>query len=207
MKKKNLLMMALSLCMVAVIAVGGTLAYMTATDTKLTNTFTFAENISVSLWETEPVATGNEDIQGNQETGFSYTNVVPGQTLNKKPEVSVTTSVDTYVFVKVTPSTNVSVVDYNTYDADTKPNGWKKLTGVEGVDNVWYKEQDGTGTSVTTQLGEIFSHVKVTDQALSGGTTVALNPITIEVAAIQAEGFTDAAAAYPNAVFQTAQGE
>ena len=48
MKKKNVLMMALSLCLVAVIAVGGTLAYLSDTDGAVTNTFQFAAGIDVT---------------------------------------------------------------------------------------------------------------------------------------------------------------
>ena len=54
MKKKNVLMMALSLCLVAVIAVGGTLAYLSDSDGTLVNTFKFANNIAVDVYEYTP---------------------------------------------------------------------------------------------------------------------------------------------------------
>lgn len=83
MKKKNVLVMALSLALIAVIAVSGTLAYFTdKTDTK-TNTF----------------VTGKVDIDLHDESddphaivrpeGLTYSNIVPGDTLNKEVYVTV----------------------------------------------------------------------------------------------------------------------
>lgn len=198
MKKKNLLMMALSLCMVAVIAVGGTLAYMTATDTKLTNTFEFAHNIQVSLtenWTTADKVADETATAVGEDAGYNYTNVVPGQELHKEPTISVTTGVKAYVFVRVDESSNVTVKKYKT----TGENAWKELTGITGY-KVLYKVVNGSTSA--QDLHEIFSTVTV-----SGTATGDLEPITIEVGAIQYEGFGEnVASAYAAAVFQTAQG-
>ena len=187
MKKKNVLMMALSLCLVAVIAVGGTLAYLSDSDTKLVNTFEFANNIEVELWEDQPDPTGNEKITGDPETGFSYTDVVPGQTLNKAPELSVTTAVDAYVFVRVTDGENMTV------GAITE--GWTELQ-----DNVWYKTVEGAEGK--RELGTLFTQVTVGNVELGG--TEDLGNIVIEVAAIQMDGFDTPADAYAEAEFQDA---
>ena len=101
MKKRNILTIALALVLVAAIAVGGTLAYLTAQDDQVTNTFTFADGMEVKLWEPQPTVVADETITGNQETGWNYANVVVGQSLNKAPTLATTTSVDAYVFVKV----------------------------------------------------------------------------------------------------------
>lgn len=52
MNKRKIMMLALSLCMVAILAVGGTLAYFTDTDTE-TNTFTFG-NVEIEVVENFP---------------------------------------------------------------------------------------------------------------------------------------------------------
>lgn len=203
MKKKNVLMMALSLCLVAVIAVGGTLAYLTDSDGKLTNTFQFAAGIQVELWEDQPIAVKDESITGNSDSGFNYTNVVPGQNLNKAPEFAVTTSVDTYVFARVTESSNVSVVAYDVYDETENADGWKKLEGNSDGKVVYYKEVTGAAGE-KQELGALFTQVKVDDVDISGSSvSQTLNPITIEVAAIQMSGLDSPLAAYGEAEFQS----
>ena len=191
MKKRNVMTMALSLAMVGVIGVGSTLAYLTASDSKVTNTFQFANNMTVKLWEDEPAKVLDESIGGNAESGWNYTNVTPGQTLNKAPEFSVTTSVDTYVFARVIESSNVKVQDYKTGEGE-----WTKLTGVDDV--VYYKQV--TGAAGEQPLGELFT--KVTAGAESDLAGTSLNPITIEVAAIQVSGFDTVQEAYAAADFQ-----
>ena len=192
MKKRNVMTMALSLAMVGVIAVGGTLAYLTAHDGAVTNTFTFVTGeddkpmIDVTLTEAKPDATGDEIITENDK-GWNYDGVIPGQTLNKAPEVSAETFVSSYVFVRVTESENVSILDLNVGETEGE---WKALTGVE---NVYYKEveKDFNGS-----LGNVFTKVKVADIAEGEMASTQLQDITIEVAAIQTANFADAKAAY-----------
>lgn len=145
MKKKNVLMMALSLCLVAVIAVGGTLAYLSDSDGTLTNTFTFANNIVVEQTETwqdsDRVWNETATAKGG-DTGYSYTNLVAGQQAHKNPSVSVETEVPTYVFVKVTglgEGAKVSIVNNETYQnglGDTSV--WKQ--SVTLGNDVYYAE-------------------------------------------------------------------
>lgn len=196
MKKKNVLMMALSLCLVAVIAVGGTLAYLTDSDTKLTNTFAFADNLTVTLDEewTEDDRIANETATLNDDQdddGYDYTNVVAGQDLHKEPTLTVTTEVDAYVFVRVTESSNVAVKDYKTGAGE-----WTVLDTDDGY-KVLYKTVENVNGETTKDLGAIFTTVTV-DGAAEGE----LENIVIEVAAIQMEGFDGAAAAYAEAEFQ-----
>lgn len=187
MKKKNVLMMALSLCLVAVIAVGGTLAYLSDTDGAVTNTFQFAAGIDVTLSEDRPTPVKNETITPNSDKGYDYTNVVPGQDLNKAPKLTVTTAVDAYVFARVTVGANM------TLGAITE--GWLP---VEGQTNVWYKAV--TGQESVRDLGTLFTKVTVADMDLSEVTGEELGDIKIEVAAVQQSGFADAEAAYAAAV-------
>lgn len=193
MKKKNVLLMALSMVLVAVISIGSTLAYLTANDDKVVNSFEFANGITVTLDEDQPAATGDETISANANGGYSYTNVVPGQTLNKAPKLTVTTSVDAYVFARVTPGENMTI--------GTITDGWTKLEGVETSTGklVYYKAVEGQ--AALRDLGTLFNQVTVGNVDLSGSET--LGSITIEVAAIQQSGFEgDPAAAYAQAVFK-----
>ena len=156
MKKKNVLMMALSLCLVAVIAVGGTLAYLTASDGTLTNTFSFANGITVEQSETwtednrvwNESATPTSDGEGN-DTGYGYINLVAGQQAHKKPVVTVTTDIPTYVFIEVVNSDKVSIVENDTYNKGL--GAWHKNTDVpEGEKalpaNTYYLEVNETTT-------------------------------------------------------------
>ena len=192
MKKKNVLLMALSMVLVAVISIGSTLAYLTASDDKVVNSFEFANGITVDLSEDQPTATGDETISANSNGGYSYTNVVPGQTLNKAPKFAVTTSVNAYVFARVTPGENMTI--------GTITNGWTKLDGVETSSGklVYYKEVKGQAAQ--QDLGTLFNEVTVGNVNLSGSET--LGSITIEVAAIQKSGLNTPAAAYAQAVFK-----
>lgn len=193
MKKKNVLMMALSLCLVAVIAVGGTLAYLSDTADAVTNTFQFAAGIDVTLSEDQPIAVKNESISANTDNGYDYTNVVPGQELNKAPKLTVTTSVDAYVFARVTVGANMTLGTITT--------GW---TQVPGETNVWYKAV--TGAEGVQDLDTLFTKVTVGNVQLDG--TEELGDIVIEVAAVQQSGFASVEAAYEAAntdnVFQAA---
>lgn len=187
MKKKNLLMMALSVCMVAVVAVGGTMAYLSDAVKPIKNTFKFGD-ITVAVKEDVPTSVKDESIVSDGKGGLTYTNVVPGQDLNKEPKVSVTTSVDAYVFVKVDVS-NETISLPSDAMAD-----WTALK-----DGVYYKTVDGQNG--VQELGSLFTKVTV-DSDLTGDESLA--DITISVAAIQQAGFSDADDAFDHVTFETA---
>ena len=60
MNKRKLLMLALALCMVAILAIGGTLAYFTDTDAQK-NVFTTG-NVDIDLWEDFGDNTGSAEL-------------------------------------------------------------------------------------------------------------------------------------------------
>lgn len=197
--KKNILTTLVACVLVAALAVGGTLAYMTATDSKVTNTFQFANNMTVSLTEKQPTATGDETITAGTK-GYNYTNVTPGQTLNKAPQVSVTTSVDAYVFVRI------SGFDGNLISCNGITTGWTKLevAGVTGTNanGVYYKTVNGADGA--QDLGTVFTQVTIgTDQLDENGANLNIPDVVIEVAAIQQVGFDNPTAAYAEAIFQS----
>lgn len=210
MKKKNVLTMAMSVALVGVIAVGGTMAYLTARDDAVTNSFQFVTGdddgkvITVELAEPQPAAIGSETITSKETgKGWNYANVVPGQKLNKAPEISVTAYTPSYVFIKVEEGSNVTV-DQSTFDTSD----WNKLEGVVGVNNVYYHEVTAENIAAIEEgedpifdLGAIFQKVNVAniDVYDDNGDVVALDDITIYVAAVAKGSFTTPAEAYNSA--------
>lgn len=80
---------ALSLSLVGVIAVGGTLAYFTDKSDVRTNTFV-SGNVNISLTdETHNGEGGKAGTPAEDGSGVEYTNVQPGDTLNKHVSVTV----------------------------------------------------------------------------------------------------------------------
>ena len=184
MKKKNLITAVASVAMVGVIAVGSTLAYLSANDKKLTNTFTFANGITVDVFEEDTIGKGN--VSG----GIDYTNLVAGQTLDKDVDVTVTTTVNTYVYIKVAAGQN-GTTEMNLDKTQITNNGWTALNAEGGAYQVYYKEVKGTTESDDFNFG-VFETVTVPD----GDGTASLKDIIIDVYAVQAYGFTDAVTAY-----------
>lgn len=115
MKKKLTVSLAV-LALVACMAAGATLAWLTAKTSSVTNTFTYGD-INIELKET---------------TGESY-KMVPGNTIAKDPKVTVKANSEAcWLFVKVEKSDNFD--KFMTYGI---ADGWTKLDGVDGV---YYRE-------------------------------------------------------------------
>lgn len=110
-------LVVLSLMMVlAVAAVGGTVAWLTDSTDDVVNTFTVG-NINIDLTETE-----NLNLK-----------MVPGNTITKDPVVTVEANSEAcWLFVKVDESANLD--DFISYDVAT---GWTALAGEAGV---YYRE-------------------------------------------------------------------
>lgn len=186
MKKKNLITTVASVALVGVIAVGSTLAYLSANDGKLTNTFKFANNITVDLYEYTPAGSEKE------QSGYDYENLVAGEELKKDVDVQLTTDVDAYLFVKVEAGTGDYALTLGTVDA-----GWTKLTNTDGDGYAVYGRKvlkDGDTTPFN-----LFDTVTVPSVDLSGSKTATLKDIEIDVYAVQADlgdDVTDVSSAY-----------
>lgn len=88
-KKLAIAVVALSLALVC--AVGGTLAFLVAKSGTVTNTFTYGE-IAIKLWEENKT----------NESGMNFTDVVPGDVLEKDPVVTVVEGSEAcYVYVLI----------------------------------------------------------------------------------------------------------
>lgn len=149
MNKKILAIVAaaLLLCM----AVGGTIAYLTATTEQVTNTFTPGyvsgdDNKALDLWETN--GKSQDKIHDR-----SY-KIVPGVTDHKDPQVSVTTNIPAYLFIRFTESNNTvnnkTIIEYTS--TLNSANGWTQLAESGENSNVWYRivNENGVDPSDTT---------------------------------------------------------
>lgn len=105
-------------------AIGGTVAWLTAKTTAVTNTFTYGD-INITLDET---------------TGNDY-KIIPGVNITKDPKVTVeANSEDCWLFVKVEEK-GTFVANKVTYSI---ADGWTKGDGTKIPENVYYREAGGT---------------------------------------------------------------
>lgn len=145
--RNRILLTALAALLLVVVAVGGTVAWLTASTETIKNTFTTA-GVDITLTETFNTDTDNDNVKDAWSA-----QLIPGQTYTKNPVVTVldTTDVDIYLFVKFeetnTPST------YLTYTSTlTAANGWTQGNDTEIPDNVWYREVKAADTTKSWKL-------------------------------------------------------
>lgn len=103
--KKKILIVALAVCLLAVISVG-TLAWFTDSD-EVTNSFQFATSaddadgiFSVDVWEDDTKI--DTDDEEKIQTGIKYDDLLPGDNLYKEVNVENTGHYDQYIRVTVT---------------------------------------------------------------------------------------------------------
>lgn len=195
MNMKKIVAVASALSLTAAVAVGGTLAWLADDTAAITNTFTVG-GIEISLVETK--APDGTTLEGNWEAAL-----VPSMEYDKDPVVSVTKNdVETYLFVKFEETNSPST--YLTYTSNlSTTNGWTKLTGVDGVDNVWYRTVEANAQDAAWHL---LDGDKVTVKNEVGSTEVPMPgdgeepSLTYTAYAIQTDGFEGNAAAAWNAL-------
>ena len=94
----------------ALLAVGGTLAWFTDTETA-TNVITTGL-VDISLTESVPADPVGGSVEANENGGYSYAGITPGSVLDKKPEVAlVNNSNDAWVRVQVEATADSADVD------------------------------------------------------------------------------------------------
>ena len=171
MKKKTLALI-LALVMVFGAAVGGTIAWLTATTTEVKNTFTV----------------GNIDIE-LKETTNDY-KMVPGNEIDKDPKVTVKANSEAcWLFVKIDESENLD--NFISYSVDS---GWTKLQ-----DGVYYREVGATTTDVTYPVltdNKVAVLTTVDKTAMDGLTEATYPTLTFKAYAIQKANFNTAALAW-----------
>ena len=136
MKKKTVALL-LACVMMFGVAVGGTMAWLTAETPNVTNTFTVG-NIEIELSETDE----GIGIDTNTTDNANEYHFVPGDTLPKDPKATVKANSEAcWLFVKVTESNNSGLTGLTgkviNWGVDTT-----KWTAVDGQNNVWYMYVD-----------------------------------------------------------------
>ena len=171
MNKKKILVLAVSVCLVAILAIGGTLAYFTDTDAK-TNTFTVG-NVDITLTEPNWEGTGSQDAP----------EVYPGEPLAKDPTVENTGSNPCFVRIKVTGLDCLAPASNITYRTDY-------MTGKLG-DN-WVLHTDGyfyynkvLGVKETTDA--LFDQIVIPTDLTNGNADTEFN-VVVTAEAVQAQG-------------------
>lgn len=211
MKKfKALLVVACALLLVAA-SVFGTMAYLTSTDT-VTNTFTVGK-VKITLDEAKVDADGKPVTPAERVKGNSY-KLLPGHTYTKDPTVTVVTgSENSYVRMKVEVENIDQLKTVFTDASYYGTNGvflLQKLVG--GWDNTkwesvgYVQSEDGkTGTyefryyqeTGPNTLEPLFTTITIPGSVDAAGLEKLGNvKIKITGEAIQADGFTDANAAW-----------
>lgn len=182
-KSKALLM---TLCAVLLVAASvlGTMAYLTSTTGEVKNTFSIGK-IDITLDEAKVNLDGVAVTPAERGNGNAY-KLVPGHTYTKDPTVHVTNlnSEDSWIFVKVENGIAAIEATGDTMIAkQIEDKGWMKLTGVDGVENVYYRAYDKTSPNKDFVVFNRFT-VKndVSEDTLKGYQTAS---ITITAYAIQ----------------------
>lgn len=124
---KKILVLALAALLLVAVSVAGTVAYLTATTTPVTNTFT-PTTLSVDVKE--------DNLQATSKT----IEMIPGTSVAKDPKVTYSTDIPAYVFVKVTESIGAGLTfsDYIGYSVITS--GEKKWNALDSAPDVYYME-------------------------------------------------------------------
>lgn len=144
MKKRKLAALAASLCLIAVVGVGATLAYFT--DRAEAENVVTMGHVDITLTETEVEKNADGEWVQKEETeiteeGLTFDEVLPGETLPKNPTITVVDgSVDAYVRIKMTVETGAgSKITQDDLDL-LKKNLTNEIT--EGED-WYYNSEDG----------------------------------------------------------------
>ena len=176
----KLFVMMLALVLVFGCAVGGTIAWLTAKTAPVVNTFTYGD-INIELTETKPA-----DRQAK---------IIPGVDIEKDPKVTVKKDSEAcWLFVKVEEEGSfvAGKVTYSVAD------GWTKLTGVTGVDNVYYREV--SAVTADTEFGILTDNKVTVSENLTKedikDLTSTQPKLTFTAYAVQKDGIADAATAW-----------
>lgn len=179
MSKKKVLVVALVICLIAILSVG-TLAWFNYTD-DITNKFMVATDedgepdFSLEIWETENDGDDTVDADANEENpngdgdptktweGNTYEEILPGSVLDKDPTVENTGVYDQWLRVMVTfDNYDVIKADCEKYNLSTDLRTWLDISDdftaddaatIETADTVtyvfYYNERLAEGETAT----------------------------------------------------------
>ena len=207
MKIKKLLTILVAMALVSFISVMGTLAYLTAKTGEVTNTFSapgLLENADDFVLKehkaSEDTTTPGKYNLGSEEvTANEYTNVVPGQDIDKDPFVRVKKlKADAYLYVEIDGSDMPATLTWLINDTN-----WEELsevkTHVNGSNVKVYTYKLGVLTASGTNNLEvgILKGNKVT-VAAAHNTEAGGGTLDFHAYLVQKTGFTDAKDAWNN---------
>lgn len=188
MKKNKIMLSVISGLLVAAVAVGGTLAYLSDKSNMVTNTFNVGAGYEedddghVGLWLDETAKTGEEnptviDYENRTESGVAYDEMYPATVVAKDPTFHLTNgSTESYVFAEVKGLDAISAAGYffsaqplaTIFDPETSdlnPN-WKKVAddGVDGAtefDGLYIYKTPVGGENYSYEMEPLFINVKL----------------------------------------------
>ena len=173
---KKIAILALALCMVAAIAVTGTIAYFTDSDAQ-TNTFTVG-NVDIDLSEPNWEETGKKDAE----------DAYPGEPLAKDPTVTNIGSNPCFVRIKVTGLDCLAPAGLITLKTDY----------VEGISAEWveyegyyYYYKDGCGVlAAGVKTDALFDQIVIPTDLKNGDAQTRFH-VDVYAEAVQAQGAKD----------------
>ena len=187
----RMLVMTVALTLIIGGIIGGSVAWLTAKTDAVVNTFTYGD-INITLTETKPA-----DNQAK---------IIPGVDIEKNPKVTVKANSEAcWLFVKVEEE-GTFVNGKVSYSVRTDGNnGWMKLTDVEGINNVYYRELDATTTDTDYYIlkgdqnhpnGVVTVSENLTKAEVNGINTQNQPKLTFTAYAVQKDGVADVATAW-----------
>lgn len=214
MKKKSILLGLTALIVVAAMAIGGTLAYFTGTDSAK-NTFTVG-SVSIVLYEHS--AGSNTDINGlktwspgtSEVKANTYSGIYPGAVLPKDPTIRNTGNNPAYVQMKITIShaaawaaSITAGTNLTAYVGGFDPALWRRSNIISDTvnDTLTYVYEYKSILPVGGNTGALFTSITIPSslnnaQMTAVGGVGGTFTLDITAEAIQAEGFGSAAAAF-----------
>ena len=192
--KKKILAGVLACVLLIGVGVGGTLAWLTAQTTAVTNTFTVGD-INLTLDEVDvdkdSVATDNVTVNGVVRDMANAYKVIPGETITKDPTVHVQKgSEKCYVYVLIDDQMNETIDGCASYTVDSS-----KWTFIKDDDNgkAMYKYSTEVDASSKQQDLLVFDGVKISGKKVTKSdiTTLANKTITVKAYAHQSEHLDD----------------
>ncbi len=214
MNKKNIVTAAVSLALVGVMAIGGTLAYLTDNSGPVTNKFVM-DGLEITLKEDAKIPAGEvyqqkeigeteystDEIQGTTK-GVDYDKLLPGATVNKNPYLEVGASnAHAYVYAYVTGMNTLAPIEGSGVKTPAMwINGWSEgwtVVETDALSGTLLRREVARDASTADELLrlDVFDTVKV-NSALTESQEI--KDVTIGAFAHQAdnvdEGVADAAA-------------
>ncbi len=187
-KTKNLMAIVAMMLLVAMVSVAGTLAFLQAESKTITNTFTTAGKLAITMDETDVDVYGVKDGDTRVETN-DY-KLIPGHEYIKDPIIHVAYESEVcYLFVEI-KNDIANIEAGTTVAAQMAANGWVKLDGAKapgGDEYTVYVLDHTVDAREEAKNVNVFEKVTlVNNQDLSGYTTAT---ITLHAYAVQYDGF------------------